>query len=81
MLNLLRGGTGGRAVSGGRFGPYGSPTYIHTFLLRSDRGYGGAGLGSIGSPYHHPSGKKIKFDYDEPEGEETAQSACTQSTV
>ncbi|KAI3893769.1 hypothetical protein MKW92_008414 [Papaver armeniacum] len=68
-LNRNVTGTGGRVVSsGGRFGPYGGLTYIHTFLLRSDRGYGGAGLGRVGSPYRHPSGKKIKFDYDEPEG-------------
>ncbi|KAI3893770.1 hypothetical protein MKW92_008415 [Papaver armeniacum] len=81
-LNLNVRGTGGRDVSyGGLFGPYGGSTYVHRFLLQSDRGYGRAGLGSVGSPYRHPSGKKIKFDYDELEGEETGQGACTQSTV
>ncbi|RZC68663.1 hypothetical protein C5167_031905 [Papaver somniferum] len=45
----------GAVSSGGRFGPYGGPTYIHGFLLKSDRGYGGAGLRRVGSPYRHPS--------------------------
>ncbi|KAI3893768.1 hypothetical protein MKW92_008413 [Papaver armeniacum] len=70
-LNLNVRGTGGRVVSsGGLFGPYGGSTYVHRFLLQSDRGYGRAGLGS-----------KIKFDYDELEGEETGLGACTQSTI
>ncbi|KAI3870805.1 hypothetical protein MKX03_006789, partial [Papaver bracteatum] len=74
-LNLNVRGTGGRGVSTGCFGPYGigGSTSVRRYLMHSDRGYGGAGLGRWGIPYRYPSGKKIKFAYDELEGEETGQ--------